>query len=69
VAREEDHRPTISANGSLELQIEAPSGVLELMELYETLEETYVRATIASSTAEVQMLTGNSTNFPLQRGS
>lgn len=57
-----------SLMGITEIERLAPAGVLDLLALYEQVENIYINATIASSTAEVQMTTGNSTNFPLQRG-
>ena len=51
-----------------EIERLAPAGVLDLLALYEPIEEIYINATIASATAEVQITTGTSTNFPLQRG-
>ena len=62
-----DHELTLPSE-STEIEREAPPGVLDLMALYEPIEDTYIKATILSSTVATQMTTGNSTNFPLQRG-
>ena len=53
---------------STEIEWEVPAGILDLMALYESAEDIYIKATIVSSTMESQITTGNSTNFPLQRG-
>jgi len=58
------HLPTEST----EIELEVPAGILDLMALYEPAEDIYIKATIVRLTMEPQITTGNSTNFPLQRG-
>jgi hypothetical protein len=57
-----------SPRESTEIEWEVPAGILDLIALYESAEDIYIKATIVSSTMEPQITTGNSTNFPLQRG-
>lgn len=63
----QNHEQSLPQDGA-EIEWEAPPGVLDLMALYELIEDVYIKATILSSTVATQMTTGNSTNFPLQRG-
>jgi len=63
----QNHEQSLPRDGA-EIERETPPGVLDLMALYELIEDVYIKATILSSTVPTQMTTGNSTNVPLQRG-
>jgi hypothetical protein len=51
-----------------QIENEVPAGVQDLLALYEHVEDIYIQATNASSTVGDHIFTGDSTNFPLQRG-
>ena len=63
----QDDQPTLPVE-STEIEREAAPGVLDLIALYEPIEDTYIKASDATARVEVHMVTGNSTNVAQHRG-